>query len=179
MINRFIMQKLICHFSLKYKHLDFVKYKEIRQFLLAGLVLLINVRPGAAQEVNTGSLLRELTDLQRLTYFPDISYKTIQFSSFDRRSTIPAREGWFRNSDGFGREPLPGFEKVLREPGADDIGEYLICDINGPGAIVRMWTANINGDIRLFLDGSKDPIYEGPAEKFIWNTAAALTGDEK
>jgi hypothetical protein len=28
-----------------------------------------------------------------------------------------------------------------------------------------MWTANINGNIKLFLDGSADPISEGPAEK--------------
>jgi hypothetical protein len=31
----------------------------------------------------------------------------------------------------------------------------------------------------LYLDGSASPVYEGPAEKFIWNTVTALTGDEK
>ena len=148
-------------------------------FLLTVIAGIFWNNTAISQVVTTGSLLNEMISLNRLTDLPVIPYKTVQFSSYDRRSTLPLKSGWFRNSDGFGREPLPGFEMVLREPGDDKIGEYLICDVKGPGAIVRMWTANINGNIRFFLDGSDIPIYEGAAEKFIWNTAAAFSHDEK
>src|SRR5690606_5665225 len=71
------------------------------------------------------------------------------------------------NRDGFGNSPIPPFEKTLKEPNERGIGEYLLCEVNGPGAIVRTWTADINGTLRVFLDGSEKPIYEGAAEKFL------------
>ena len=37
-------------------------------------------------KVTTGRLLREMIDLNSLTYYPDPYYKCIQFSSYDRRS---------------------------------------------------------------------------------------------
>ena len=75
--------------------------------------------PAYAQNIDLGTLLDEMADLKRLTELPDPSYRTIQFSSFDRRSTTTSDEGWFANSDGFGNEPIPGFEKVIKSPGED------------------------------------------------------------
>jgi len=133
--------------------------------------------PGSteAQPVTTGSLVREMVDLRRLTEFPEPSYRTVQFSSYDRRSRFPSRPGWFANSDGFGGEPIPNFEKVLREPDEDGIGVYLICDVEGPGAVVRLWTARIGGTLRVFLDGSREALYDGPAQAFFQRTYEALT----
>lgn len=122
---------------------------------------------GCATPVHTGKLLREMTDLSRLADLPQPFYKTIQFSSYDRTSALPGGPGWFANNDGFGNEASPNFEAVLKEPGEDGIGEYLICDVDGPGAIVRTWTAACTGDIRLFLDGSRTPLYKGPAPEFL------------
>ena len=122
---------------------------------------------GCVSPLTTGQLLREMTDLSRLADLPQPFYKTIQFSSYDRTSALPGGPGWFANNDGFGNEASPNFEAVLKEPGEDGIGEYLICDVDGPGAIVRTWTAACTGDIRLFLDGSKTPLYEGPAPEFL------------
>jgi hypothetical protein len=85
-------------------------------------------------------------------------------------------KGWFYNSDGFGGEPIPGFEKVVTPPDTSGTGTYLICDVNGPGAILRLWTAGINGRIRLFLDNQQKPVYDGAAEEFFWNTAAKISG---
>lgn len=130
------------------------------------------------QSVTTERLIGDMTDLERLTRYPGRSYKTVQFSSYDRRSTSPYESGWFANSDGFGGEPEPGFEKVLREPDEDGIGEYLICDVQKPGAIVRLWTARINGHIRVYLDDIKKPVFEGKAEEFFWNTYQAISGKE-
>jgi hypothetical protein len=125
--------------------------------------------------VTTGSLIREMVDLRRLSELPDPSYRTVQFSSYDRRSRFPSQPGWFANSDGFGGEPTPNFEKVLREPDEDGIGEYLICDVEGPGAVVRVWTARIEGTLRVFLDGSSEPLYDGPAQDFLQRTYEALS----
>jgi hypothetical protein len=173
-----ISYKELIKYFFKYAHIKQRKMKKPYNFFLACAMLVLSGTL-AGKEITTGSLIDEMLSLQRLTEYPDVSYKTVQYSSFDRRSTVPSGKGWFTNSDGFGREPIPGFEKVLREPGTDNIGEYLICDVKGPGAIVRMWTANINGEIRIYLDDSAIPLYEGPAEKFIWNTAAAISGDEE
>lgn len=117
--------------------------------------------------VTTGSLYEEMVDLVGLTYFPDPAYRTVQYSSYDRRSNLPGGPDWFANSDGFGNEPVPGFEAVLREPDAEGIGEYLIADVEGPGALVRLWTAAIDGTVQLWLDGAEEPVYDGPAYDFF------------
>jgi hypothetical protein len=111
--------------------------------------------------------MEEMVDMANLTRFPAPYYKTVQYSSYDHRSKVPGTAGWFANSDGFGREPVPNFEKVLTPPNEQGIGEYLICDVKSPGAIVRVWTAAINGTIRMMLDDSAEPVYEGPAAEFL------------
>lgn len=126
------------------------------------------------QEITTGTLINEMSDLKNLSEYPVPYYNTIQFSSYDRRSTFPDAPGWFDNSDGFGGEPIPGFMEVLREPDKSGIGEYLICDVIGPGAIVRLWTADINGNIRMYLDGKSSPVYSGNALDFFTKTYKAI-----
>jgi hypothetical protein len=117
--------------------------------------------------VTTGSLYEEMIDMVGLTKFPETAYRTQQFSSYDRRSNLPGGPDWFANSDGFGGEPIPGFEAVLQDPGDDSIGQYLIADVEGPGALVRLWTAAIDGTVRLWLDGQHEPLYDGPANDFF------------
>jgi hypothetical protein len=131
----------------------------------------------SGQRVTTGSLINEMTDLSRLSQVPGQTYRTVQYSSYDRRSTKAGDGFWFANEDGFGNEPIPGFEKVLIQPDTNGIGEYLICDIQKPGAIVRLWTAGIKGRIRFFLDDMSVPVYEGLATDFFWKTLEALSGN--
>ncbi len=128
---------------------------------------LVGVSGFAAERVTVGSLVREMVDFVRLADFPDPSYKTVQFSSYDRRSKAPNTPGWYANSDGFGREPIPGFQRVIQPAGADGVGEYLMAEVNGPGAIVRGWTASIGGELRVFLDGGEKPVFDGPASVFL------------
>ncbi len=140
-------------------------------WMIWSLVLIgLSVEPATAAPITTGTLVREMIDMRRLGDFPEFPYRTVQFSSYDHRSDHPGGPGWFANSDGFGNEPLPNFEAVLKEPGDDGIGEYLICDVNGPGAIVRVWTAKIEGTIRMFLDKHTEPVYDGPAVDFFQRT---------
>ncbi|UCG86553.1 MAG: DUF2961 domain-containing protein [Gemmatimonadota bacterium] len=139
----------------------------IGSLLLAVLVAGCGPRDTSREVVTTGSLYEEMIDLAGLAEFPDPAYKTIQLSSYDRRSSVPGGPEWFANSDGFGGEPLPGFEAVLSEPGADSIGQYLMADVEGPGAMVRLWTAAIDGSVQLWLDGESEPVYDGPANDFF------------
>jgi len=89
------------------------------------------------ETITTATLLSEMIELERLASQSPNNYRTLQFTSYDRRSVNPDKPLWFANSDGFGGEPIPGFEKVLKQPGEDGIGEYLICVVTGPGAIVK------------------------------------------
>ena len=133
------------------------------------LIFSVSCQTGTAgrKTVATGSLFEEMIDMVNLTYFPAPSYRTVQYSSFDRRSNLPGGPDWFANSDGFGKEPLPNFEEVLKELDEEGIGEYLIANVKGPGAIVRLWSAAISGTIQLFLDGQSSPLYDGPALDFF------------
>ena len=117
--------------------------------------------------ITTGSLFQEMIDMSRLAEFPDPAFRNIQFSSYDHRSVVAGGPDWFANSDGFGGEPIPNFEKVLEEPDENGIGRYLIVDVNGPGAIVRLWTAAISGSIKMFIDGSSKPVFDGEANLFF------------
>jgi hypothetical protein len=134
---------------------------------LLGAVIVTTASAANAQTITTGSLIEEMIDLHRLAEFPDPAFQTVQFSSYDHRSTVPGGPDWFANSDGFGNEPVPNFEEILVEPGEDGVGEYLICDVNGPGAIVRCWTAAIAGHIRMYLDDTDEPVFDGTADDFL------------
>jgi len=136
-------------------------------FLTISLFLVLVFCTGSQTEVTTGTLLKEMTDLWRLAEYPEPEYRTVQFSSYDRRSTVPGGPEWFSNSDGFGGEPIPNFEQVLEEPDEEGIGVYLMADVKGPGAIVRLWSAAISGEIELFLDGGSEPVYKGRADEFF------------
>lgn len=145
------------------------------KLITVSMGFLVSASVGIAETITTGTLVREMVDMKRLGRFPDPAYRTIQFSSYDHQSTLPGGPHWFANSDGFGNEPVPNFEEVIRLPADDRPGEYLICDVAGPGAIVRTWTAAIGGEIRLYLDADDTPVYAGSAQDFLinpWNRFA-------
>ncbi|HQK93999.1 MAG TPA: DUF2961 domain-containing protein [Armatimonadota bacterium] len=117
--------------------------------------------------LTTGDLVAEMVDLDRLSRFPDPAYRTVQFSSHDRASVAPYAPGWYANSDGFGGEETPNFLEVIEPPNDDGIGRYLMAEVEGPGAIVRTWSAAIAGEVAVYLDHSDEPLYQGPAEAFL------------
>ena len=131
-------------------------------------VILLGCSVSVAGPITTGTVVREMVDLVRLGDLPDPFYHTVQFSSYDHRSTVPGGPDWFANSDGFGGEPVPNFEAVLEEqPDEDTPGKYLICDVKGPGVLVRQWTARIAGSLAVYLDDAAEPVWEGPATEFL------------
>ncbi len=121
----------------------------------AGACCLVGMCP-VYGEVTFESLLREMTDLERLTRFPQPAYTCKQFSSYDRRSTdknVPTDENWFANGD-------RGHHLRVEERNGQQ--EWVMMDAEGPGAIVRIWSANPQdaGVLRIYLDGSSEPTIE-------------------
>ena len=149
-------------------------------FVLGFAVAIAQADEPAARVVTTGALLDEMKDLATLARWPTPAYRNVQFSSYDRRSTTPEAPGWFSNADGFGGEPIPGFLKTLREPAGGKPGLYLVADVRGPGAIVRGWSAGMEGILRVYLDPKAEGgsatdgtlIYEGPAYGFLARRSA-------
>ena len=136
--------------------------------LLVGLFLVpCAVCSGGRTPVTTASLFEEMIDLGALARYPEPAFRTVQFSSTDRRSRVPGGPDWFANADGFGGEPVPNFEKVLKAPEGTRPGEYLMADVPGPGVVVRLWTASISGRVRFYVDDMERPLYDGEADPFF------------
>jgi len=124
-----------------------------------------------SEQITTKSLVKDMVDLNHLAEFPETTYTSKQFSSYNRLSVAPDTPGWFANQDGDGSGSLLGFDEDLGG------GEYLICDVNGPGAILRMWQARdyvnplMNGNIKAYSDYKL--FYEGSATEFFRNPIKA------
>lgn len=115
------------------------------------------------QQVTLGSLLKEMTDLSRLCKRPSPSYTSAQASSYDRGSKQPGNEAWFANGDA---------GKFLRDENTDGRIEHVMAELRGPGAVVRIWSANPAGTIRFYFDGEAEA-------RFAWPMADLLGGKVK
>jgi hypothetical protein len=104
---------------------------------------------GAA--VTTASLLDQMTDLAGMAEFPQPAYTCKQFSSYDRKSKSPGTPDWFANAD---------VGQYLRLEERNGRKEHVMMDTDGPGAIVRIWSANPAGTLRIYIDGAEQPAIE-------------------
>lgn len=114
--------------------------------------------PLAPGTVTTESLLAEMADLSAVTRFPSPAFSTRQASSYDRSAVSPGKPGWFSNAD---------FGQYVRSEQHEGRTEHVMLDAKGPGAIVRLWSANPNGTLRLYLDGSAAPALEGELSRLL------------
>jgi len=110
---------------------------------LAAAPVLHSAPSGA--ELTYVDLVRRLTDLESLATLPQPGEKTAQFSSYDRNSTDPnvlTEKNWFANGDR---------GQYLRKEKGEKSAEFVLMDADGPGAIVRFWSANANegGIVRI------------------------------
>lgn len=113
----------------------------------------------AAPPVTFESLLNEMVDLETLSRFPDPAFTCKQFSSYDQRSTDPSvatDDNWFANADR---------GQHLRVEERNGAQEWVMMDAQGPGAVVRIWSANPvdAGILRIYIDGADQPVIELPA----------------
>jgi hypothetical protein len=139
----------------------------MKHYLICAIILAGSSLSLPSQTITTGSLFEEMIDLERLSSIPDPYYSMVQYSSYDHRSILPGGPEWWANSDGFGGEPEPNFEEVISYDPESGLGEFVVADVEGPGAIVRLWTAAINGEVNMYIDDMKNPVYHGPARDFF------------
>ena len=118
------------------------------------------------------SLLNEMTDRAAVARLPAVAYTCKQFSSYDRKSTSADDVAtWFANGDA---------AKYLRVEENGSRREFVMMDADGPGAVVRIWSANPKGTLRIYLDGAAQPVVEAPMTDVLggkWRVAAPLSAE--
>ncbi len=129
----------------------------------------------AGGPITFDSLLKEMIDREALTRFPDPAYTCKQFSSYDRASTTPDDpKTWFANGD---------YNQFLRTDQATTSDgkprkEWVMADMDGPGTVVRIWSANPKGNLRVYIDGGA--AIEAPMAAVLngkWKVAKPLSED--
>jgi hypothetical protein len=127
----------------------------MRSWALLPLALALACGPGdepPATPIDTPRLLAEMVDLDHLTRFPDPAYRLLLASSTDRQTRDPNQKaGWFRNHD------LGNYQASEERNGRR---EFVLLETEGPGALVRIWSANPAGTLRIYLDGAAEPTLE-------------------
>ena len=109
-----------------------------------------------------------MTNREAITKFPNPAYTCAQFSSYDRNSNQVDRPGWFANWDR---------NQWLRIEQNKGRREFVMMDIDGPGAIVRFWVTaasyNRNGILRIYIDNNEEPVVEGEIFNLISGNSLA------
>ena len=148
--------------------LSYWKHLVLHVGLASGIVVASVAFAAGAPAVTTASLIEEMTDLSGMAVFPSPAYTCRQFSSYDRRSKSPedqSTSGWFANGD---------HGQFIREEERAGRKEYVMMDATGPGAIVRIWSANPAGTIRIYLDGAERPALEAPMTNLLGGKLVGL-----
>ena len=114
-----------------------------------------------SDRVTLSSLLEEMTSRENLTCFPAKKYTHNQFSSYNRESVSPDKEGWYANYD------MSHFLRVENNSGRR---EFVIFDADGPGAVVRWWMTFYkaqNGILRVYIDNDPTPVLSGSPKDLL------------
>ena len=122
-----------------------------------------------AGEIDLGGLLREMLDRAGIAEFPKPAFVCKQASSYNRKSKTPGTREWFSTDD---------YSHFIR---CDEVGgrrEWVMADVDGPGAIVRWWITQYkyDGTIRIYLDGSDKPAIEGKGNELVGGKQGGLVG---
>ncbi|MFO0829186.1 MAG: glycoside hydrolase family 172 protein [Phycisphaerales bacterium] len=128
---------------------------------LAGIVACASIA-WAGDAISMESLLKELSDPLAIARFPDPPFRLFQSSSYDRATKSPDdADGWFANNDA---------GNFLRVDEHDGRKESVMLDAEGPGAVVRVWTPNPKGVLRIYVDGATTPIIAAPMNEVLDGT---------
>lgn len=146
----------LCFNRIPRKH-NLEKMKPISHIVL--LFCLLCAATGCQSDrkpVDLASLLDEMVDRDALASYPDPSYVTRQFSSYDRASVRPDTSSWYANWDR---------TQFIRTDSIEGRREFVVFDAEGPGAITRFWVTVADysgkGVLRFYIDGSATPQIEG------------------
>ena len=138
----------------------------MRKVILIALFGLIQLysQASSVQQIDLGTLLKDMTDRTKVAEFPNPEFLCKQCSSYNRESVAPDKPGWFANADS---SFFYGYEDV------DGRREWIMMDVDGPGAVVRWWLTQqkFEGTIRIYLDGSDEPVYAAKADELVGGSA--------
>ena len=99
--------------------------------------------------IGVETLLDEMADLDGIAHRAPRPYRTCMVSSYDRESKIATSSsatatGWYANHD-WGNY-------LGAENGPSGASELVLLDTDGPGSIVRIWSATPSGTLRIYVD---------------------------
>jgi hypothetical protein len=116
--------------------------------------------PEDPRTITVAKLIAEMADLSALTRLPETPWRLESFSS----ALLPAtRSGGVE----------PGFARRERR---GERHENVLLDVQGPGALVRLWVSRSLGTLRAFVDGSPIPAIEMPVELVTSGQITAFSG---
>lgn len=122
---------------------------------LSALLVMACSAPAAEPAITVETLLGKMTDTRWLAAPPQPGERTVQFSSYDRATRL---EGGkiihpFANGD---------VGHYLRIEGEGDRREWVLAEADGPGYVSRIWSANPDGELRIYIDGNPTPVLSAP-----------------
>lgn len=122
-----------------------------------------------AEPIDFGGLLAEMLDRSRIAEFPEPAFVCKQASSYNRKSQQPGTPEWFSTDD---------YSHFVRCDKVGNRREWVMLDVEGPGAIVRWWITQYkyDGTIRVYLDGSDIPVLEGTGDELVAGKSASIVG---
>jgi hypothetical protein len=123
----------------------------------------------AAETIDFGSLLGQMLARAVIAEFPEPAFVCKQASSYNRESQQPGTPEWFATGD---------YSNFIRCERVGDRREWVMLDVEGPGAIVRWWITQYkyDGTLRVYLDGSDTPVLEGTGDELIAGKSPAVVG---
>lgn len=101
----------------------------------------------ASAPIGVDTLLPEMVGLEHLARRSHPYYTCAQASSYDRNAKSPT-QNWFANGDA---------GQYLRGENREGRLERVMADLQGPGTVVRIWSANPSGVLRFYFDGEETP----------------------
>ncbi|QEH38882.1 hypothetical protein OJF2_74920 [Aquisphaera giovannonii] len=115
-------------------------------------MLLAGGLPARADDepITVESLLRGMADTRWLASPLEAGERTVQFSSYDRATRLV---------DGRIINPFANADvgNYLRVEGEGARQEFVLAESQGPGYVSRIWSANPDGELRIYIDGAATP----------------------
>jgi len=117
---------------------------------LLAAFLILPARGDDSKPITVESLLGRLADPSWLAEPPAAGERSFQFSSYDRATKLEGGEivAPFANGDR---------GHYLRVEGEGANREWVLADAKGPGYVSRIWSANPDGELRIYIDGAEEP----------------------
>ncbi len=129
-------------------------------FVAAVLLLTFSATAATIRYVD---LLDQMTDMRRLATLPQPGETCQQFSSYDRGSVAPDKPNWGANGD--------AGNFLRRDPEG-----MVLADMDGPGCIFRIWSANPEGILKIFIDKQEKPVLQCGFQDIVYGKVPPFLG---